>query len=338
MRATEVSLQPLLIPNLPDAVLESRRGTASARKFVMLGGAMALAYAADYLATRRLWKGEPEIIANEPASAGEILPERWLVMPGHGQHDPRPLTQVLQDNGVAEAKALSGFRYSQKGFSVERIGSKVVELSRTAERLSVFGNSMGSVTFFEAVRRLPEEERASLPPLGRVVLNSSPFDIYDARDARLAKFITAAHFPASLSGKMMLGTVDRWRNSQVSIKELAGGVVESSRVTLDPLSPRTWMQQTRFLVSTAQRNLLRDIDSLAGIVTHKTQAIFCLPDREDADKTIKDRQAYAKWSEFFGHFGVDLQLLYLENAEHADIVRASQQLGPWLKKTANTQL
>jgi hypothetical protein len=287
-------------------------------------------YAASSVATRKMWpQTESEIVPFDDADEG-YAPERWLLMPGHGQHQPQQMMQELMSGALAGQK-LSAFQYAGK-FDIGEMADKLHAFGQTTDTLHVFGNSLGTLTLLEAWRAMTREQKKVFPRLGTLALSGCPLDVTDTFDGKLATIISRFPYGGGVVGKFLLGSVERIRENHASFAEIRAQVREARKALRDGQSSPTWIGQTKFLARTKRDNVLQHAEDFRGLIIPETRAVFLMPDKEGADTTVRDRRAFGRWTPFFARFGVELDKLLLPNAVHADIPRASEHLGAWIAK------
>lgn len=293
------------------------------------------AYAASSATTRKLWPStESEIIPFDGDDTG-FVSERWLLMPGHGQHRPQQMAQELMANGLAGQK-LSSFQYAGK-FDLAEMAPKLHAFGQTTDVINVFGNSLGTLTFLETWRAMSREQKKAFPRLGKIALNSCPLDVSDTYDGNIAKVVSRIPYRGGVVGKLLLGSIDRVREKHANFEEVKSSIHKAWQAMGDGQSSPTWIGQTRFLARTDRDNVLDHARGFEGLITQETCAAYFMPEDEGRDKTVIDRKAFERWMMFFAKFGVDLDKILLPNAAHADVPRASEQLGGWIAKVSELQ-
>jgi hypothetical protein len=293
-------------------------------------GGLALAGFADTIGTRNRWRGDMEIM---DFAEGDASGEQWLVLPGHGEHDPAPLLSALGE-GAMSGTRLAGCQYSLNGFKLPEVGEKIYQKYATGDpekRLNLFCNSMGGITFFEAMNALPDEQRQVMPKIDRLVLNSSPFDVEDLKDGKIVNTLNKLPYQGEVLGKLANIMIRDWQSYEPGFTGVMNGVRHGLRETFDGVSPRTLIGQTHVL---ALANLPDKAEACRSLVDEDTQAVYCMAGHEGADRRVYDRQAFAKWQSYLSGFGVKLDRLAIENGVHADYERASVELQPWIARTS----
>jgi len=327
--ADPVRMSPVSPEEIARGERESQqRGGLGRRRFLQGALGLIVARGVDEILTEVLYPNSAASIE----SIGPPQQERWGVFGGLGQQDGARIGRTLAQGAMKDMR-LECVKYPDNNFDISIIARAfapvVYETYEQGGVLSAICSSMGLLTFFRVMRELVHrpDMRGRIPQLGRLVCLSSPFDVGDAVDGSAVRLIEALPYEGSISGKTMIETMRRMReHPEDVIKNIAEGV----KATTQGPPPKMWAGQA---VLTAETTLPEYKQDFRDFITSRSCGLYVMPQDANADRVVYDEQAFYKIYDYWGWFGASLEPFLLQNAGHADVQQASQQIGPWLDRT-----
>ncbi|MDB5175539.1 MAG: hypothetical protein JWM81_397 [Candidatus Saccharibacteria bacterium] len=249
--------------------------------------------------------------------------EGWVVIPGFGSRHGAGMAALLSQT-LNRKQPIGYFNYATSGLKMDDIVREMSIFAEPFDTVSLYGHSMGGPTGLEAARQVGK-------PLNRVILNCSPFSMFDARGGEMkylaAQLAKKTHYEGDFASTY-LGTVktdiDRhgWRSTFGSVW---GGIEKTAHGP----SPKLVTSQGKML---AGFDLRSHQESYERIITPQTVVRFAAPENFGRDKTVNDYSSYINYYDFFGRFGVEVELIRYKNGSHADTRHALEALKPYLRQ------
>lgn len=259
-------------------------------------------------------------------------------------HGPETLTSGVVFPGMGNsgdgsrkmANKLAEVLPEQQWGYVQYDNSRILKTEDMANLLTGYMELTGSTYVDEYVSSMGltiglEAARIADTPIGILFINSSPSEKKDGYGSRVGTI--AAKFPDTGVAGKAIGTfiADSIRPGR---SEVISNLAHAGREAISGGSPKLFISQFKILESV---NLERDWRRYSRILhPAHTIAIYASP-KEENDNTVKVKQAYLKLKRFFAHFGIELELLEMPYAGHADTEEALRLGEKRLKEIATAR-
>ncbi|MEK7153203.1 MAG: hypothetical protein AAB834_04595, partial [Patescibacteria group bacterium] len=224
--------------------------------------------------------------------------EEWVNLSGLGQPDSRNAAYELAE-AMDFSRPVAAIRYSNAGITPASIAGALAAYirERQIKTLSIKGDSMGLVGAMAGLRYLNRQASIftfrgtgvdllhgqPMPAVGRVVANSSPFNMEDAFRGEFAHLLAESGYKGDLVGKFLYslfdGSGDGWHLLPPNDKrKIMKHIVRSLRQTFDHCSAELFMSQ---LVILDDADLEDDWQDLRTLFTETAATAYCKPDNAD---------------------------------------------------------
>ena len=262
-----------------------------------------------------------------------------LIYAGLGQH-PEVARKMAQKLAAATYKdrRVSYNEYAGQGLRVDNQADEYEALEETVTELDLFLNSMGSITWanamgekhrrfmeassVQAARQVSNQRNPHAPVrLRTVTFCSSPFDAHDVYQETAVRAIAGLGLNGTLTEKFLAKMVLNI-NSDRNYRDFKELLEAASQETFDALPPKMWASQVFQLGTTSIKDFA---SAYRGAITPDTLVLYLRPKRGSDDRVVKVDQAQARMGRFFTEqFNTDFKVVEMPGAGHADIDKACE--------------
>lgn len=261
------------------------------RSAIMLAvGLFATSLTVDRSLGELMWHGAETNVSILSEHEEYYTDDIMFVLPGLGVQSGEGIASVLKSS-FESSSTIAYAQYSDDGVDLGVLTADIEQQlsERNAKTVSFYAHSMGGSILMQI---LPEI--AKKYPINNIILDCSPFTIYDAKNSFAP--VSASVIPAYGGGLLtkfgfeIVNNTITHKNNSLSIAEQ---LKDAYRVTVTGSSPRLWTNQFGLLGKTNPYNFRIS-------ETKKANIYYIMPDNPDNDETVYTNYAFKAWDDYYG--------------------------------------